>query len=151
MPVKTMDPRDLEILDKDMKAVATTEYPSVVMDASKDYAWTAVVEVDNTGGGATGIAKLTLRRFRKMSAAGAGVDQIGDDLDILTAINTKVDGNFEVVWGYGVSALERGAGTIDIDADSFQLAGVLQVVLEVTEISDATTCIASVTLIRRHE
>jgi len=149
MPVLTMVPRDLEILDKDMKAADAVEYPSIVMDIQKDYAWKAVVTVDVTTAGTDGIAKLTLRHFSDV----AGLNQIGADLDILTAINTKIDGNHEAIWGYGVNSLERGTlgAALDADTDAMQLASFMQVILEVTEQNNGTACTASVHLIRRHE
>ena len=142
MPTIDRRPVDLDISAKDMKAVATTQYPTEVLDVTKDFAFVVVIDIVATVPGTLGIAKLTLNRYAKDKTT------LIDTLDVLTAIDTDTSQQVVLKWGYGVTAKVTGSiVTLDTDVDMMDIVGFLEIVLEVVAASDSTTSVASVTLL----
>ena len=138
-----LTPLDTDILSKDMKAVATTTYPTGIIDVKPHFVYTAVVTVVNVDGGAAGDAKLTL-------------DVIGKDdatvytVDIWTAIPTNTAGTtkFVLTFGAGVSAtVSASSGTLGADVELFKTAEKIKLTLEVTTANNGTTSAASLDLL----
>ena len=128
---------DLDLSAKDMKAVATTEYESVLLDLRDISVLNVITTIAETGSPTTGLGTI---RFRKTTSAGVTVSP---DVDIATSINTKAVGVSNGVVGYGVTAVSTGA-TIGAAIGSALPFGFGKIVLVVQEQNDGTTSTASV-------
>lgn len=144
MATRELKPADLGINGVDMKALVATKYASGVLEVVKDFAWTLVIDITETGSPAAGVAKLTIDRYLKNRTT------IIDSLDLLTAIDTINQGQIRVAWGFGATALKTGSATLDSDSAILQMVAFMKVTLEVVTANDGTTCTADVTLFAEH-
>lgn len=124
----------------DLKAAST--YTSELIDVREIFAYTIIVDVDITGAGSAGDAKLTVDII-----SGIDGETVLHTLDILTSIDTFTADTKEVlVFGGGLAAFNTGSGALDANADIIKIAGFLVLKLEVTTQSDsATSSLGSVT------
>lgn len=135
-------PFELKIENKDMQAVATTQYQSELLDVRQHFVYTAIVDITETGAPTVGAAKLFVRVISKDKTT------VLYEVDLVTGITTIVNGQRDVItFGAGVTAIVFGSGTIGPDADVFKTAERIRLVLEVTTQNDGTTSTASVTLL----
>ncbi len=139
---RELTPLELDIENKDMKSVATTQFPSGVIDVRPFFVYTAIVDILETGAPTAGDAKLFVRVISK-----DGTTTLYE-VDLATTITTQVNAQRDVItFGAGVTAVVFGSGILGVDANVFKHAERIQVVLEVTTQNDGTTSTASVTLL----
>lgn len=132
-------PGEIGIEDEDMKAAATTDYDGNVLDL-RGYSVASIhVVIDNTGGGSNGLATLKYQRYDKSGTA------VGDEIDLLTSINTKADENAVIRLGVGVTE-EVLAGTAGTNDGVAVPLGRFRLTLNVQEQNDGTSCTGSVYL-----
>jgi len=99
------------------------------------------VAIDNTGGGATGLASLRINTYDE-----AGVAML-TDFDLVTAINLKADNTVTVAFGFGNTAkLHYTSGTPVLSPNADILRGVARMKCSIvtTEVSNGTTVTAIV-------
>lgn len=141
MSSRQLSPLELGIEDADLKATANTKYASGVKDVRHAFAFTAIVDVTEVGGGSNGEAKLTVQVLDKDKTT------VLYALDLLTAIDTTTTNRNVVTFGYGVTPIRVGTATLSTDADILKVAKFVKVILEVTTQADGTSSSGSVNLL----
>ena len=128
-------PAELGIDDADMQASINTEYPGSIIDLSMAYRILVRIKHTSTGGSeSTGLSQLLWQETDESGAA------YGAQLNLMTAINTKVDGQVATFcWGGGL-AVSVINGTVGANIDKFlHIFRTGYLILEVTEVNDAVT------------
>jgi hypothetical protein len=133
-------PDDLGVKNVNLKAVATTKYPTLILDLRRYHHFNLSFLVDNTGGGAAGVAKITTKLFAEDGAT------VLLTIDTLTAIDTLVDRFEQLCFGNSRTAGKIGNGTLATDFGLIQAFSRVQFIVEVVTASDATTCTGSLYL-----
>ena len=143
MPRKTrhLEPTDfptpLDVATVDLSAIATTEYPSGLLDVRQFFIFTLIIDIiETTTTPATGDMSVRLEVLAKDRAA------ILYKFDLITLIDTSNNAQQEVlVFGAGAAAKLKAAssGTLSPDADLFKQAEFMQLVLEITTSADGDT------------
>ncbi|MCK5652764.1 MAG: hypothetical protein KAJ42_15345 [Gemmatimonadetes bacterium] len=136
MPRKT---RQLEGIDfptaldpsvVDLTDIATTEYPSGMLDVRQYFIFTLIIDIiETTTTPATGDMSVRLEVLKKDKSTVLWL------FDLLTAIDTSNNAQQEVlVFGAGAAAKLSSAssGILSADADVFKQAEYMQLVLEIT-------------------
>jgi hypothetical protein len=142
MKVIELAPPATGIKGVDLKTA--TSYPGSVMDVADAESILFVFTIDNTGGGALGLAKLTLDLLLKDGIT------ILKTVDVLTLINTKVDGTAIFYVDRILGADEFGdTGTLGADIDLFKAANFIKPTITVTEANNGTTCVGSLRAVVR--
>lgn len=131
-----ISPTQLGVKGVDLKAIATTQYTSGVLDLSGYETVEVLLSVDNTGAGATGLATLKAQRCDRAGTA------VGPEVTLATGIDTKADTEASVTVGHGQAADVKD-GTIHADADNFRPSGLWKVIVEVEEANNGTTSVGS--------
>lgn len=127
----------LDVSTVDLSAVATTEYPSGMIDVRDYFIFTAIIDIiETTTTPATGDMTLRLEVLAKDKATALWT------LDAITLIDTSNNAQQEViVFGAGASGLglTANSGTISPDIDVFKQAEYIQLVVEITTSADGNT------------
>jgi hypothetical protein len=125
----------LNLNNDDIDLQAVTSYSSPVIDVTTQFRWMATLKITNVGGAATtGLAKFTVTFYEE--AAGTNVVCVKDTV---VNINTKVDGQQEIMaWG-GPGSAHDGSGTPSPGADALAVANFMKITVEVTEVNNAGT------------
>jgi hypothetical protein len=131
-------PEDLGVKNVNLK-VGTT-YPTGLLDLREYTDFMLAFLVDNTGGGAAGVAKLTAEIYAKDGST------LLLATDILTAINLTADRNEILTFGRSFAGRKIGNGTLGTDIDSLRVLGKVKFIVNVTTPSDATTCVGNLHL-----
>lgn len=132
---------EVGLSEKDMKSATTYNGEKLLVHGFSDFM--ASVIVDNTGGGAAGLAKLVVDIYDSTDTA------ILTSFDLVTDINTKADNTLTVSFGRSNTAkmhYTSGTPTLNTNADILKCGARLRLSLTVTEANNGTTCIASVKL-----
>jgi len=131
-------PAELALDDEDMTAVADTEYLSGILDWRNVEEVRVVAQITETGAPTTGTASISWR------PTNAGGTALHEDIALVTAIDTKVDGNAVVFFASRNLAPDQEGATIGATAVAMFPLGWGKLVLTVTEQNNGTTSTADV-------
>lgn len=132
------------IEDVDLTDTAGTTYASNVIDVRSSFLYTAIIDVNETGGAAAGDFKLTVAVVSK-----DGSTELYS-FDLVTGMTSAADNQVVVTFGAGAGATLLGTGTLSTAADVLKVASKIKLTLEITTASDAaTSCTASVQLLQQ--
>jgi hypothetical protein len=130
---------ELGLTDKNMKSATTYAGNVVCVDGFKDFFASFIV--DNTGGGAAGLAKLVVDLYDSTGTA------ILTSFDLVTSMSTKADNTVSVAFGRSNTAklhYTSGTPSLSSSADILRCGARMKLSITVTEANNGTTCIASV-------
>lgn len=134
-------PIALNLLDRDMQAIATTEYASKIIDARKYFIFQAITAVTQAGASA-GEASLALDVYAKDRTT-----LLYPRVFLATALrtNTANDTN-AILFGAGASSAIFGNGTLGTNLAAIKILFFFKLVIVVDTQADGTSSTMSVTL-----
>lgn len=144
MGTRRFTPAELGIEDVNLKV--TTDNDSITMDMRHAFAWTAVIDITETGSPSNGAADLIVDVMPSMTATTPTFSH-----SIATGIDIQTNGEQVLVtWGHGLTAVTVGSGTNPtISTTPAVLANVdfFRLNLKASTANDGTTCTGSVTFL----
>lgn len=131
--IVTYSPADLAINGVDLKAANGMKYTSPLISLLDFSAFFLSLIVDNAGGGAAGVAKITAESYDGGTLLFSH--------DILTAIPTNTTGITRngVIFGLDFAGKKVGGGTLGADIDAFKLIKQAKFIVEVVTANNGTT------------
>lgn len=144
MGTRRLTPAELGIENVNLKV--TTDNNSVVLDVREAFAFTAIVEITETGAPGNGVADLIVDI---MQERGSTTETFSHTID--TGIDIQTNGLVETVaWGHGLTAAIVSSGTAGtLSTQPAVLANIdfMRLNLKASTANDGTTCTGSVTLL----
>jgi hypothetical protein len=137
--VKEFGADEVGINGVSVKAAATVAGNIINVHGFKEFMIS--VAIDNTGGGATGLASLRIDTYDE-----AGVAML-TSLDLVTAMNLKADNTVTVSFGFGNTAKHHytsGTPLLSSNADILRGIARMKCSIVTTEVSNGTTVTAIV-------
>lgn len=143
MGTRRLTPFELGIEAVNLKV--TTDNNSIVIDVREDFAFTAIVDIVETGSPSNGVADLIVDIMTQDGATETTSHAI------VTGIDLQTNGLKETIaWGHGVTAANISTGTkgtISTTPGILNNVDYMRVNLKASTANDGTTCNGSVTLI----
>jgi hypothetical protein len=137
-------PTEVGIEDVNLKV--TTDNNGNNLDVRKAFAWTAIVDITETGSPTTGAADLIVDIMESVDSSTETTSHT-----IASGIDIQTNGEkATIVWGHGVVAAAIGTGTqptISTTPDVVANADFIRLNLKASTANDGTTCTGSVTLL----
>ena len=145
MPTRYRFPNEVGIEDVSLKV--TTANNGNVLDVRDAFAFTAIVDITETGSPANGAADLIVSIFPDNDSTSTALTTH----TIASGIDIQTNGEKATIsWGHGLSAAAIGTGTNPtISSTDAVLANArfIRLNLQASTANDGTTCTGSVTLI----